>query len=148
MAAAALANLVSHLVSLLCPEIYFSLRLRPTPGPTAGPDEVEDVLLPQGEALLVHQLGPVAAVVGADDSDRLLDIERQEAGSGARRVRNTADEILATLGSRGGRAVAPELCMWMILLAPRDTMTRIQGNYRHGWLIKATRGEYISILSI
>ena len=101
MAAAALANLVGHLVSLLCPKVYFSLRLCPTPGPTAGPDEVEDVFLPQGEALLVHQLGPVAAVVGAADSDRLLDIERQEAGSGARRVRDTAGEILETRGSRG-----------------------------------------------
>ena len=70
------SNLVGHLVSLLCPKVYFSLRLCPTPGPTAGPDEVEDVFLPQGEALLVHQLGPVAAVVGAGDSDRLLDIER------------------------------------------------------------------------
>ena len=101
MAAAALANLVGHLVSLLCPEVYFSLRLCPTPGPTAGPDEVEDVFLPQGEALLVHQLGPVAAVVGAGDSDRLLDIERQEAGPGSRRVRDTTGEALAALGSRG-----------------------------------------------
>ena len=103
VATAALANLVGHLVSLLCPEVYFSLRLGPSPGPTAGPDEVEDVLLPQGEALLVHQLGPVAAVVRAGDSDRLLDIERQEAGSGSGRVRDTAGEIRAALGSRRRR---------------------------------------------
>ena len=51
-------------------------------------------------------MGPVAAVLGAN-SDRLLDVERQEAGTGSRRV-GTQERSGQLLEAGGGGTVAPE----------------------------------------